>query len=115
VRPLTLQQVADALDIHESTVSRVVTGKYVQTPRGVFALRYFFGGGLKTSNGDELSVKVARERIKRMIEAEDPDLPITDEEIAARLRSTGLRIARRTVGKYRDQMGILPAKLRKYG
>ncbi len=115
LRPLTLQQVADALDIHESTVSRVVTGKYVQTPRGVFELRYFFGGGLKTSNGDELSVKVARERIRQMVEAEDPDSPITDEEIAARLRSTGLRIARRTVGKYRDQMGILPAKLRKYG
>ena len=115
LRPLTLQQVADALDIHESTVSRVVTGKYVQTPRGVFELRYFFGGGLKTSSGEDMSVKVAKERIRRMIEKEDTDSPITDEEIAGRLRETGLRIARRTVGKYRDQMGILPAKLRKYG
>jgi RNA polymerase sigma-54 factor len=115
LRPLTLQQVADALEIHESTVSRVVTGKYVQTPRGVFELRYFFGGGLKTSSGEDMSVKVAKERIRRMIEQEDTDSPITDEEIAGRLRAAGLRIARRTVGKYRDQMGILPAKLRKYG
>jgi RNA polymerase sigma-54 factor len=115
LKPLTLQQVADALEIHESTVSRVVTGKYVQTPRGVFELRYFFGGGLKTSSGENISVKVAKQRIKRMIEDEEPDRPITDEEIAAGLRRTGLRIARRTVGKYRDQMGILPAKLRKYG
>lgn len=115
LKPLTLQQVADALEVHESTVSRVVTGKYVQTPRGVFELRYFFGGGLKTSSGEDMSVKVAKERIKRMIEGEDADTPITDEEIAARLRKQGLRIARRTVGKYRDQMGILPAKLRKYG
>ncbi len=115
LKPLTLQQVADALDVHESTVSRVVTGKYVQTPRGVFELRYFFGGGLQTASGEDLSVKVAKERIRRMIEEENPDAPVTDEQIADRLRQTGLRIARRTVGKYRDQMGILPAKLRKYG
>jgi RNA polymerase sigma-54 factor len=113
LRPLTLQQVASEINMHESTVSRVTTGKYVQTPRGVFELKYFFSSSLGTTDGGEVSAKSAKDKIRRIIEAEDAHNPLSDQKIADMLKKEGLNIARRTVAKYREQLNILPARLRK--
>lgn len=113
LRPLTLQQVASEINMHESTVSRVTTGKYVQTPRGVFELKYFFSSSLGTTDGGEVSAKSAKDKIRRIIEAEDAHNPLSDQKIADILKKGGLNIARRTVAKYREQLNILPARLRK--
>ena len=113
LRPLTLQQVASRIGMHESTVSRVTTNKYVQTPRGVFELKYFFSSSLDTEDGDEVSAKSAKTRILGIIGKEDPRRPLSDQKIADILKMDGLIIARRTVAKYREQLKILPARLRK--
>jgi len=113
LRPLTLREVADHIEMHESTVSRVTNKKYVQTPRGVYSLKYFFSSGLSTVGGDDLSARAVRDKIKSMVAEEDPKKPLTDQAIVSRLKSDGVKIARRTVAKYRDQMGILPARMRK--
>ncbi len=113
LRPLTLQQVASEINMHESTVSRVTTNKYVQTPRGVFELKFFFSSSLGTQDGGEVSAKSAKDRIRRIIEAEDSHSPLSDQKIADMLKSEGLNIARRTVAKYREQLHILPARMRK--
>lgn len=113
LRPLTLQQVASEINMHESTVSRVTTGKYVQTPRGVFELKYFFSSSLGTTDGGEVSAKSAKDKIRRIIESEDTRNPLSDQKIADMLKKEGLNIARRTVAKYREQLNILPARLRK--
>jgi RNA polymerase sigma-54 factor len=113
LRPLTLQQVASEINMHESTVSRVTTNKYVQTPRGVFELKYFFSSSLATSDGGEVSAKSAKDRIRRIILAENNRQPLSDQKIADILKNEGLNIARRTVAKYREQLGILPARMRK--
>ena len=113
LRPLTLQQVASQIGMHESTVSRVTTNKYVQTPRGVFELKYFFSSGLETVSGEDMSAKTARDIIQQLIDGEDKREPLSDQRIADILHSRGLRIARRTVAKYREQMDILPARYRK--
>jgi len=113
LRPLTLQQVASRIGMHESTVSRVTTNKYVQTPRGVYELKYFFSSSLSTEGGEEVSAKSAKLRIKEIIEKEDPKKPYSDQKIADILKQDGLIIARRTVAKYREQEGILPARHRK--
>jgi RNA polymerase sigma-54 factor len=113
LRPLTLQQVASEINMHESTVSRVTTNKYVQTPRGVFELKYFFSSSLGTSDGGEVSAKSAKDKIRRIIENEDARNPLSDQKIADMLKKDGLNIARRTVAKYREQLNILPARLRK--
>ena len=113
LKPLTLREVADHIEMHESTVSRVTNKKYVQTPRGVYSLKYFFSSGLSTVGGDDLSARAVRDKIKTMVAEEDPKKPLTDQAIVTRLKSDGVKIARRTVAKYRDQMGILPARMRK--
>ena len=113
LRPLTLQQVASRIGMHESTVSRVTTNKYVQTPRGVFELKYFFSSSLDTEDGDEVSAKAAKSRILEIIGKEDARRPLSDQKIADILKKDGLIIARRTVAKYREQLKILPARLRK--
>lgn len=113
LKPLTLQQVASEINMHESTVSRVTTNKYVQTPRGVFVLKFFFSSSLKTHDGGEVSAKSAKDTIRKIIEDEDPRNPLSDQKIADLLRLDGLEIARRTVAKYREQLNILPARLRK--
>jgi len=114
LRPLTLQEVADGVGMHESTISRVTSGKYVQTPRGVFELKYFFGGGLRSRDGEEVSVKTVKRIIRDFVGREDPANPYSDERIADELRAKGFTIARRTVSKYREQLGILPARLRQH-
>lgn len=113
LRPLTLQQVARQIDMHESTVSRVCSGKYVQTPRGVFELKFFFSSGLETDDGEDVSARTARDIIKTLIDEEDKLNPLSDDAIAKKLHEKGLRIARRTVAKYREQLSILPARFRR--
>ena len=113
LKPLTLREVADHIQMHESTVSRVTNKKFVQTPRGVYALKYFFSSGLATVSGDDLSARAVRDKIKGMVDDEDAKKPLTDQAIVSMLKADGVRIARRTVAKYRDQMGILPARMRK--
>jgi len=113
LKPLTLQQVASEINMHESTVSRVTTNKYVQTPRGVFELKFFFSSSLGTQDGGEVSAKSAKDKIRRIIEGETTRAPLSDQKIADMLKKDGLNIARRTVAKYREQLNILPARMRK--
>jgi RNA polymerase sigma-54 factor len=113
LRPLTLQQVASAIGMHESTVSRVTRQKYVQTPRGVFPLKFFFSAGLDSSEGGEVAAKAVKIMIKEIIEGENPARPLSDKKIVDMLQEKRLKIARRTVAKYREQMGILSARMRK--
>jgi RNA polymerase sigma-54 factor len=113
LRPLTLQQVARQIEMHESTVSRVCSGKYVQTPRGVFELKFFFSSGLETEDGEDVSARTAKNIIKSLIDEEDKKDPLSDQRIAELLHEKGLRIARRTVAKYREQMNVLPARFRR--
>jgi len=113
MRPLTLQQIAEIVNMHESTVSRVTNGKYVQTPRGVFELKYFFSTGLKTDNGDEASSKRIKERIREIVRNEDNRSPLSDQDIGEILKKDGFFVARRTVAKYRDQLEIFSARMRK--
>jgi RNA polymerase sigma-54 factor len=113
LKPLTLREVADHIEMHESTVSRVTNKKFVQTPRGVYSLKYFFSSGLSTTSGEDISARGVRDKIKGMVSGEDPKKPLTDQAIVTLLKSEGVKIARRTVAKYRDQLGILPARMRK--
>ena len=113
LRPLTLRDVAKHIEMHESTVSRVTNGKYVQTPRGLYPLKFFFSGGYSTLGGEDVSSEGVRARIRKLVAEEDPTAPLSDHEITARLQKAGVRIARRTVAKYRDQLGILSARLRR--
>lgn len=113
LRPLTLQQIADDVSMHESTVSRVTRGKYVQTPRGTFELKYFFSSGIRTSNGQEIASKAVRDAMRDIISKEDKRKPLSDQKIAEELRRMGFTISRRAVAKYRDQMRVLRAGLRK--
>ena len=113
LRPLTLQQVASTIGMHESTVSRVTRQKYVQTPRGVFPLKYFFSAGLDSSEGTEVAAKAVKIMIQEIIAGENTAKPLSDKKIVDLLQEKGLKIARRTVAKYREQMGILSARMRK--
>ncbi len=113
LRPLTLQQIADDVGMHESTVSRVTRGKYVQTPRGTFELKYFFSSGIRTRDGDEVASKAVRDSMREIISKEDKRKPLSDQKIAEELKRMGFTISRRAVAKYRDQMHILRAGLRK--
>ncbi len=113
LRPLTLKEVAEEIGMHESTVSRVTNEKFVQTPRGVFRLKFFFSSGLSTDEGEDVSARGVRARIQELIAEEDSHKPLTDQQIVTRLQEEGVQIARRTVQKYRDQLGILSSRYRK--
>jgi RNA polymerase sigma-54 factor len=113
LRPLTLREVADHIEMHESTVSRVTNQKFVQTPRGVFKLKYFFSSGLSTTSGEDISARGVKDKIKTLVADENAQKPLTDQAIVRLLKTDGVNIARRTVAKYRDQLGILPARMRK--
>ncbi|MGE5590813.1 MAG: RNA polymerase factor sigma-54 [Bacillota bacterium] len=104
--PLTLREVAQELLLHESTVSRAVAGKYVQTPRGLKPLRYFFGSGVAGPGGEGISATGVKRLIKALIHGEDPRHPLSDDGLCRRLRDEGIAIARRTVAKYREELGI---------
>ncbi len=113
LKPLTLREVAEAVGMHESTVSRVTNEKFVQTPRGVLPLKFFFSSGLATADGDDVSARGIKDQIEKLVGGEDPKNPLTDQAIVEILQQTGVQIARRTVAKYRDQLGVLPARMRK--
>lgn len=113
LRPLTLRDIAEVVGMHESTIARVTANKYVETPRGVFVLKYFFNSGLETDEGEMAASRAIKEMITQLIGAESPKRPLSDQKIADKLRDKGIQIARRTVAKYREQLKILPARLRK--
>ncbi len=113
LKPLTLREIAEEVQMHESTVARVTSGKYVETPRGIFELKFFFSSGIEKEDGESTSSTSVKEMIMTMIQQEAPGKPLSDKKIAAMLSEKGIVIARRTVAKYREQLRILPAKLRK--
>ena len=113
MRPLVLREIADELGLHESTISRVTTAKYLSTPYGTFELKYFFGSGLSTEGGSNASSTAVRALIKQFVAAENPKKPLSDNKIAAMLKEQGIDCARRTVAKYRDALKIAPTNLRK--
>ncbi len=106
LRPLVLRDVAEDIGMHESTISRVTTNKYMQTPQGLYELKYFFNSGLSTSDGDSVSSESVKSRIKEIIDKEDPAKPLSDQKIAEMLSDATVNIARRTVTKYREMMRI---------
>jgi RNA polymerase sigma-54 factor len=111
--PLTLKNVAEELGLHESTVSRAVNHKYMQTPRGLYELKFFFQQGLLTSDGEKVSESKIKSMIQQLIKQENQAKPLSDQAIAHQLAGRGIPIARRTVAKYRDEMGIPPSHVRK--
>ncbi|HEX7090223.1 MAG TPA: RNA polymerase factor sigma-54 [Longimicrobiales bacterium] len=113
LKPLTLREVAEVINMHESTVSRVTNEKFVQTPRGVLPLKFFFSSGLSTTSGEDVSARGIKAKIQKLVSEEDPKRPLTDQAIVNILKEEGIQIARRTVAKYRDQLGILSARMRK--
>ena len=113
MKPLVLHDIAEALDMHESTISRVTTRKYMHTPRGIFELKYFFSSHLNTDNGGACSSTAIRALIKKLVDAESPHKPLSDNKIAALLSDQGIKVARRTIAKYREAMAIPPSNERK--
>lgn len=113
LRPLTMAQVADVVDLHETTVSRAIANKYMQTPRGIFEMKYFFTPGYKSNDGTAISNKAIQEEIAQMIRNESPKKPLSDQIIANALKEKGFNVARRTVAKYREAMDIPPSHERK--
>ncbi len=113
LKPMTMAEVADAVSVHETTVSRAVSGKYMRTPRGIFELKYFFTPGLKTADGNTVSNKSVQDTIAHLVADEDPRHPLSDQEILARLQEQGIHIARRTIAKYRLALRIPPSHLRR--
>jgi len=113
MRPLTLREIADQLELHESTVSRVTTQKFMATPRGVFELKYFFGSHVATDTGGAASSTAIRALIRQLVDAEDRKKPLSDAKIAELLGQQGIVVARRTIAKYRESLNIPPVSLRK--
>jgi RNA polymerase sigma-54 factor len=113
LKPLTLEQVAQLVGRHKSTVSRATANKYVQTPYGIMRLEAFFGGGLRQDSGTTVSEQQIKAEILALIGAEEPHKPLTDQELVDELKRRGITVARRTVAKYREELKILPSYLRK--
>jgi RNA polymerase sigma-54 factor len=113
MKALVLHDVAEAVGMHESTISRVTTRKYMHTPRGIYELKYFFSSHVNTSSGGECSSTAIRAMIKKLISSEEPRKPLSDSKIAKSLEEQGINVARRTVAKYREAMAIPPSNERK--
>jgi RNA polymerase sigma-54 factor len=113
MKPLVLREIADELGLHESTISRVTTAKYLASPMGTFELKYFFGSSLNTESGGNASSTAVRALIKQLVAAEDPAKPLSDSQLSQMLDEQGIQVARRTVAKYREALKIAPANLRK--
>lgn len=113
LKPMTLKEIADIVELHESTVSRATHNKYVQTPRGIFELKYFFSSGLSTSSGDATSSESVKLKLKQLIEQEDRKKPLSDQKLCECLNKEGISISRRTVAKYREELGIPSSAKRK--
>jgi RNA polymerase sigma-54 factor len=113
LKPLTMVQVAEVVGVHETTVSRAVSGKYMETPQGTFEMKYFFTAGIQTASGDGLSNTSVKDMIAEIFKKEDSTKPLSDQEVVRMLKEKGIVIARRTVAKYRTELNILPSNLRK--
>src|SRR5437773_701835 len=113
LKPMTMAEVADAVGVHETTVSRAVSGKYMATPQGIFEMKYFFTPGYQTASGESLSNTSVKEAILDLVKREDGNQPLSDNEIVEILAERGIPIARRTVAKYRDELNILPSHMRR--
>ncbi len=113
LRPLVMADIAKALGLHETTISRAIAGKYMDTPRGVFEMKYFFTPGYTRADGQEVSNKVIKDAMERLISEENPRKPLSDQAMVERLRAEGLPVARRTIAKYREELKILPSHLRR--
>ena len=106
MKPMILRDIAETVEMHESTISRATTGKYMHTPRGVFEFRYFFSSHVSGADGVEVSSTAIRARIRKLIADEDPAKPLSDSKITHLLQSDGIKVARRTVAKYRESLGL---------
>jgi len=113
LKPLTLKDIAEMANVHESTVSRVTTNKYVQTPQGIYELKFFFTGGLERDSGADISTLQVKQMIRQIIDEEEPAKPLSDRKISEKLKEKGIHIERRTVTKYRDEMEILSSTKRR--
>ncbi len=113
LRPLTMSQMAEIIGVHETTVSRAIANKYVDTPHGIFELKYFFTAGYISQDGQSVSNRSIKDTIQQIVEGEDSSKPFSDQAIVEILKEKGFKIARRTVAKYRDELGILPTNLRR--
>lgn len=113
LKPMTMAQVAEAVGVHETTVSRAVSGKYMESPQGLVEMKYFFTSGVQTANGEGMSNTSVKDLIDEMVRHEDPAKPLSDEQIVQNLKNREIVIARRTVAKYRSELNILPSHLRK--
>ena len=113
LRPLTMSTIAQTVGVHETTVSRAIANKYIRTPHGVFPIKYFFTPGFTVANGESVSNKTIKDRIQQIIESENPAKPLSDQGVVKILAEKNVKIARRTVAKYRDELGILPTNLRR--
>ena len=110
---MVLRDVAEDIDMHESTISRVTTNKYVHSPQGTFELKFFFTSAIEQKHGEALSSQSIKARIRQIIQEEDPERPLSDKSIADIFQNEEIKLARRTVAKYREQLGILSSKYRK--
>ena len=113
LKPLIMEDIAQAVDMNVATISRVSNSKYVQTPLGVFEIKYFFNSGISRDDGSDVSKRSVKQRIEEIIQAEPPEKPLSDQEIYRLLNEEGIKLARRTVTKYREELKIQPARLRK--
>ncbi|MDX1604828.1 MAG: RNA polymerase factor sigma-54 [Candidatus Competibacterales bacterium] len=113
MKPLVLRDIAESVDMHESTISRVTNQKYMHTPRGIFEFKYFFSSHVSTSDGGECSAVAIRAMIKKLIQEENPQKPLSDSKLAQLLKAEGINVARRTIAKYREMMGLPPSSERK--
>ena len=113
LKPMTMVQIADAVGVHETTVSRAISGKYMATPQGVYEMKYFFTPGYQTATGESMSNTSVKEAILDLVKNEDGNAPLSDKEIVEILSNRGIPIARRTVAKYRTELNILPSNMRR--
>src|SRR6202022_471042 len=113
LKPLTMAQIAETVGVHETTVSRAISGKYMATPQGVFEMKYFFTPGYQTATGESMSNTSVKEAILDLVKGEDGNSPLSDKEIVEILSQRGIPIARRTVAKYRTELNILPSNMRR--
>jgi RNA polymerase sigma-54 factor len=113
LKPMVLRDVANDIGMHESTISRVTTNKYVHTPRGIFELKFFFNSGISRVSGSDVASESVKEKVKAIVAQEPPKNPYSDQKIVELLLKENINIARRTVAKYREMLGILPSSKRK--
>lgn len=113
LKPMTMQQVADKLGLHETTISRAIANKYIRTPMGLFEFKFFFTGGFQSKGGEEVSSRGVKEMIRELVDKENPGAPLSDSKLVSLLKERGLDIARRTVAKYREELGIPSSHLRR--